>query len=76
LTSRERQFVEAVEKYLIENGRVTDQQEICIRGYLQGKDVDQQGLSERYRLSGLIPTEEAAALVRLVLLEEGYRADR
>jgi len=37
--------------------------------------VDQQGLSERYRLSGLIPTEEAAALVRLVLLEEGYRAD-
>jgi len=26
-------------------------------------------------LQGLIPTEEAAALVRLILLEEGYQSD-
>ena len=37
LTSRERQFVEAVEKYLIENGRVTDQQESVLEGIYNEK---------------------------------------
>jgi hypothetical protein len=37
LTLRERQFVEAVEKYLIANGRVTDQQESVLEGIYREK---------------------------------------
>ncbi len=37
LTLRERQFVEAVKKYLDENGRVTDQQESVLEGIYKEK---------------------------------------
>ena len=37
LTLRERQFVEAVEKYLNENGKVTDQQESVLEGIYKEK---------------------------------------
>jgi hypothetical protein len=37
LTSRERQFLEAVEKYLVENGKVTDQQESVLEGIYREK---------------------------------------
>jgi|OpeIllAssembly_1097287.scaffolds.fasta_scaffold16566_2 uncharacterized membrane-anchored protein len=37
LTLRERQFVEAVEKYLDENGKVTDQQESVLEGIYNEK---------------------------------------
>jgi uncharacterized membrane-anchored protein len=37
LTLRERQFVEAVKKYLNENGRVTDQQESLLEGIYKEK---------------------------------------
>jgi len=37
LTLRERQFVEAVKKYLNENGRVTDQQESVLEGIYKEK---------------------------------------
>jgi hypothetical protein len=37
LTLRERQFVEAVEKYLHENGNVTDQQESVLEGIYKEK---------------------------------------
>jgi uncharacterized membrane-anchored protein len=37
LTLRERQFVEAVAKYLIENGSVTDQQESVLEGIYKEK---------------------------------------
>ena len=37
LTLRERQFVEAVEKYLNENGKVTDQQESVLEGIYREK---------------------------------------
>jgi len=42
---------------------------IIVRSY----DLDE--IEENLYLQGLIPTEEAAALVRSILLEEGYRAD-
>jgi hypothetical protein len=37
LTLRERQFVEAVKKYLNENGKVTDQQESVLEGLYKEK---------------------------------------
>jgi len=37
LTLRERQFVEALEKYFIENGKVTDQQESVLEGIYKEK---------------------------------------
>ena len=37
LTFRERQFVEAVEKYFDENGKVTDQQESVLEGIYREK---------------------------------------
>ena len=37
LTLRERQFVEAVKKYLNENGKVTDQQESVLEGIYKEK---------------------------------------
>jgi uncharacterized membrane-anchored protein len=37
LTLREKQFVEAVEKYFHENGRVTDQQESVLEGIYREK---------------------------------------
>ena len=37
LTLRERQFVEAVRKYLNENGKVTDQQESVLEGIYKEK---------------------------------------
>jgi uncharacterized membrane-anchored protein len=37
LTLRERQFVEAVEKYFNENGKVTDQQESVLEGIYREK---------------------------------------
>jgi hypothetical protein len=37
LTLRERQFVEAVKKYLNENGAVTDQQESLLEGIYKEK---------------------------------------
>lgn len=37
LTLRERQFVEAVRKYLNENGKVTDQQESVLEGIYREK---------------------------------------
>ena len=37
LTLRERQFVEAVEKYFHENGKVTDQQESVLEGIYREK---------------------------------------
>lgn len=37
LTLRERQFVEAVEKYFNENGKVTDQQESVLEGIYKEK---------------------------------------
>ena len=37
LTLRERQFVEAVKRYLNENGRVTDQQESLLEGIYKEK---------------------------------------
>jgi uncharacterized membrane-anchored protein len=37
LTLRERQFVEAVEKYFHENGKVTDQQESLLEGIYREK---------------------------------------
>jgi uncharacterized membrane-anchored protein len=37
LTLRERQFVEAVNKYLNENGKVTDQQESVLEGIYKEK---------------------------------------
>ena len=37
LTLRERQFVEAVEKYFHENGKVTDQQESVLEGIYKEK---------------------------------------
>jgi uncharacterized membrane-anchored protein len=37
LTFRERQFVEAVEKYFNENGKVTDQQESVLEGIYREK---------------------------------------
>ena len=37
LTLRERQFVEAVKKYLNENGRVADQQESVLEGIYKEK---------------------------------------
>jgi uncharacterized membrane-anchored protein len=37
LTSRERQFVEAVKEYLNENGKVTDQQESVLEGIYKEK---------------------------------------
>ena len=37
LTMREKQFVEAVEKYFSENGRVTDQQESVLEGIYREK---------------------------------------
>jgi hypothetical protein len=37
LTSRERQFLEAVETYLHENGKVTDQQESVLEGIYREK---------------------------------------
>ncbi len=37
LTMRERQFVEAVEKYFNENGKVTDQQESVLEGIYKEK---------------------------------------
>jgi len=37
LTLRERQFVEAVEKYLLVNGKVTDQQESVLEGIYKEK---------------------------------------
>jgi len=37
LTLRERQFVEAVEKYLDENGKMTDQQESVLEGIYKEK---------------------------------------
>ena len=37
LTLRERQFVEAVKKYLNDNGRVTDQQESVLEGIYKEK---------------------------------------
>jgi hypothetical protein len=37
LTLRERQFVEAVEKYLHENGKMTDQQESLLEGIYKEK---------------------------------------
>jgi hypothetical protein len=40
---------------------------------LRSYDLDE--VEENLYLQGLIPTEEAAALVRSILLEEGYRAE-
>jgi uncharacterized membrane-anchored protein len=37
LTLREKQFVKAVEKYLNENGKVTDQQESVLEGIYREK---------------------------------------
>jgi len=37
LTLRERQFIEAVEKYFHENGKVTDQQESVLEGIYREK---------------------------------------
>ena len=37
LTLREKQFVEAVEKYFHENGKVTDQQESVLEGIYREK---------------------------------------
>ena len=37
LTSREKQFIEAVEKYLNENGRATDQQASVLEGIYREK---------------------------------------
>ena len=37
LTLRERQFVEAVEKYFNENGKITDQQESVLEGIYREK---------------------------------------
>ena len=37
LTLREKQFVEAVEKYFNENGKVTDQQESVLEGIYKEK---------------------------------------
>jgi uncharacterized membrane-anchored protein len=37
LTCRERQFVEAVEKYFHENGKMTDQQESILEGIYKEK---------------------------------------
>jgi len=37
LTSRERQFVEAVKKYFFEHGKVTEQQESILKGIYREK---------------------------------------
>jgi len=37
LTLREKQFVEAIERYFHENGRVTDQQESVLKGIYREK---------------------------------------
>ena len=51
LTLRERQFVEAVKKYLNENGRVTDQQESLLEGIYKEKIWIRKAFSGQNNLS-------------------------
>ena len=59
LTLRERQFVEAVEKYFNENGKVTDQQESVLEGIYKEKVwIRKAFLSQRHLLKD--PSSKAA----------------
>jgi uncharacterized membrane-anchored protein len=52
LTLRERQFVEAVKKYLNENGRVTDQQESLLEGIYKEKIWMRRAFKQNHLLRG------------------------
>ena len=59
LTLRERQFVEAVEKYFNENGKVTDQQESVLEGiYREKMWIRKAFLGQSHPLKN--PTSKAA----------------
>jgi len=59
LTLRERQFVEAVEKYFHENGKVTDQQESVLEGICREKMwIRKAFFSQSHPLKG--PSSKAA----------------
>jgi hypothetical protein len=59
LTLRERLFVEAVEKYFNEKGKVTDQQESVLEGiYREKMWIRKVFFSRRHRLKN--PTSKAA----------------
>jgi uncharacterized membrane-anchored protein len=51
LTSREKQFVEAVERYLNENGKVTDQQASVLEGIYREKIWIRKAFFSRNNLS-------------------------
>lgn len=59
LTLRERQFVEAVDMYFNENGKVTDQQESVLEGiYREKMWIRKAFFSHRHRLKN--PSSKAA----------------
>jgi uncharacterized membrane-anchored protein len=60
LTLRERQFVEAVEKYFNENGKVTDQQESVLEGIYKEKVWIRKAFFSQRHLSLKGPSSKAA----------------
>jgi uncharacterized membrane-anchored protein len=59
LTMREKQFLEAVEKYFSENGKVTDQQESVLEGIYREKMWIRKAFLSQSRLPKN-PSSEAA----------------
>ncbi len=57
LTLRERQFVEAVEKYFHEKGKITDQQESVLEGIYREKVWIRKAFLSQSHLSKVRPPE-------------------